>query len=130
MKKTLPLLVLAPYLCVAQDAISLKDAVHMALDNNRSVAASAAAGKAAESGVARVRAGKLPRVDYTESWTRSDNPVFVFSSLLTQHQFAAQNFQLGPLNRPDFLNNFQSQITATRRCMTQARRNTLCARQS
>lgn len=112
MKKTLPLLVLAPYLCVAQDAISLKDAVHMALDNNKSVAASAAAGKAAERGVARVRAGKLPRVDYTESWTRSDNPVFVFSSLLTQHQFAAQNFQLGPLNRPDFLNNFQSQITA------------------
>jgi len=36
----------------------------------------------------------------------------VFSSLLTQHQFGEQNFQIGPLNRPDFLNNFQSQITA------------------
>jgi outer membrane protein TolC len=38
--------------------------------------------------------------------------VFVFSSLLTQHQFGDQNFQIGPLNRPDFLNNFQSQVTA------------------
>jgi outer membrane protein len=54
----------------------------------------------------------LPKVNYSESWTRSDNPVFVFSSLLTQHQFGAQNFQLGPLNRPDFLNNYQSQLTA------------------
>jgi outer membrane protein TolC len=36
----------------------------------------------------------------------------VFSSLLTQHQFGEQNFQIGPLNRPDFLNNFQSQLTA------------------
>jgi outer membrane protein TolC len=32
--------------------------------------------------------------------------------LLSQHQFGEQNFQIGPLNRPDFLNNFQSQITA------------------
>ena len=54
----------------------------------------------------------MPKVNYSESWTRSDNPVFVFSSLLTQHQFGEQNFQIGPLNRPDFLNNFQSQVTA------------------
>jgi outer membrane protein TolC len=50
-------------------------------------------------------------VNYSESWARSDNPVFVFSSLLTQHQFAESNFRIGPLNRPDFLNNFQSQVT-------------------
>jgi outer membrane protein TolC len=35
----------------------------------------------------------------------------VFSSLLTEHQFGAENFNIGPLNRPDFLNNFQSQVT-------------------
>jgi outer membrane protein TolC len=37
--------------------------------------------------------------------------VFVFSSLLTQRQFAESNFALGPLNRPDFLNNFQSLVS-------------------
>ena len=67
----------------------------------------------------------MPKVNYSESWTRSDNPVFVFSSLLTQHQFGEQNFQIGPLNRPDFLNNFQSQVTrrsaALRRRPNQAR---------
>jgi outer membrane protein TolC len=35
----------------------------------------------------------------------------VFGTLLTQRQFGAQNFQLGSLNQPDFLSNFQSQIT-------------------
>ena len=57
------------------------------------------------------RAGRLPKLNYSESFARSDNPVFVFSSLLTQHQFGAENFNIGPLNRPDSLNNFQSQLT-------------------
>ena len=43
---------------------------------------------------------------------RSNNPVFVFGSLLTQHQFTEQNFAIGRLNRPDFLTNFQSIVTA------------------
>jgi len=92
--------------------MSLKDAVRLALDTNKSVDASVASRKAAESRVAQARAGNLPKVNYSESWNRSDNPVFVFSSLLTQRQFGQQNFQLGPLNRPGFLNNFQSQVTA------------------
>ena len=36
---------------------------------------------------ARRVAGKLPKVNYSESFTRGDNPVYVFGSLLTQHQF-------------------------------------------
>lgn len=96
----------------AQDAISLKQAVVFAIEKNASVHAANAAGKAAESRITEARAGFLPKVTYSESWTRSDNPVFVFSSLLTQHQFGAGNFDLGPLNRPDFLNNFQSLVTA------------------
>ena len=96
----------------AQDPMSLKDAVHLALNRNKSVEASDAARKAAGSRIAEARSGYLPKVNYSESWTRSDNPVFVFSSLLTQHEFGEQNFQIGSLNRPDFLNNFQSQITA------------------
>lgn len=92
--------------------MSLKDAVHLALTRNTSVEATAEAGKAAEARVKEARSGVLPRVNYSESWARSDNPVFVFSSLLAQRQFGDQNFQIGPLNRPDFLNNFQSQVTA------------------
>jgi outer membrane protein len=112
MKKTLLMLVLCSLPGWAQDPMALRDAVHLALKKNMSVEASEAARQAAESRIAQARGGNLPKVNYTESWTRSDNPVFVFSSLLTQHQFGAQNFQIGSLNRPDFLNNFQSQFTA------------------
>jgi len=97
----------------AQDAaMSLNDAVRLALDKNKSIEASNAAKKGADTRISEARSGFLPKVNYSESWTRSDNPVFVFGSLLTQHQFGTQNFQIGSLNNPDFLNNFQSQVTA------------------
>ena len=112
MKKTLLISVLLALPAWAQDPMSLKDAVHLALTQNKSIGASKAARKAAEARVGQAQGGRLPKVNYSESWTRSDNPVFVFSSLLTQRQFGEQNFQIQTLNRPGFLNNFQSQVTA------------------
>jgi len=112
MKRTLLILLLAPPVG-AQDAVmSLNDAVRLALDKNKSIEASNAANKGADARISEARSGFLPKVNYSESWTRSNNPVFVFSSLLTQNQFGAQNFQIGVLNNPDFLNNFQSMVTA------------------
>ena len=94
----------------AQEPISLADAVRLALAHNQTIAAASAGSNAAKARIDEAHAGWLPRLNYSESFVRSDNPVFVFSSLLTQHQFTADNFQLGPLNRPDALNNFQSQL--------------------
>ncbi len=95
----------------AQDPLALKDAVRLALEKHPSVEAAKNGVKAAETRVSAARSGYLPKLSYAESWMRSNNPVVVFSSLLTQHQFTAGNFALGPLNRPDALNNFQSQVT-------------------
>ncbi len=92
--------------------LSLKEAVRLALARNQSVTAADATQQEAASRVSEARSGYLPKLDYSESWTRSDNPVFVFSSLLMQHQFGAQNFDPGSLNRPGFLNNFASRIAA------------------
>src|SRR5690242_14405813 len=93
------------------DSLALRDAVAVALNTNKAIAASQSSANAAGAQVKEARAGFLPKVNYSESWARSDNPVFVFSSLLTEHQFGEQNFLVGPLNRPDFLNNFQSLVT-------------------
>ena len=113
MKRILLVLALGSLPGGAQDpSMSLNDAVRLALEKNKSIEASGAASKAAEMRVSEARSGRLPKVNYSESWTRSDNPVFVFGSLLTQHQFGTQNFEIGPLNNPDFLNNFQTQLTA------------------
>ena len=84
----------------------------MALQRHPALEASAANKQAAQSRVREAQSGWLPRVNYSESYQRSDNPVFVFGSLLDQRQFTQDNFNLGSLNNPNFLNNFQSQIRA------------------
>jgi len=112
MKRILLVLLLGLPLGAQDAAMSLNDAVRLALDKNKSMEASNAAKKGADTRISEARSGRLPKVNYSESWARSDNPVFVFSSLLTQNQFGAQNFQIGSLNNPDYLNNFQSQLTA------------------
>ncbi|HXG34583.1 MAG TPA: TolC family protein [Bryobacteraceae bacterium] len=96
----------------SQTQLSLQDAVRLALEKHPAVEAAAAAERAAAARLEQARSGYLPKLHYGESWQRSNNPVFVFGSLLTQHRFTEQNFAIGPLNRPDFLNNFQSQLTA------------------
>ncbi len=97
---------------MGQDPLSLKEAVGQALQLHPSLRASAAARDVAKAGITEARSGLLPKVNYSESWTRSDNPVFVFSSLLTQRQFTQESFALPALNRPGFLNNFQSVVAA------------------
>ena len=94
----------------AQEPLAVRDAVRLALKSNRAVMAASESAQAAQNRLDQARAGKLPKLNYSESFTRSDNPVFVFSSLLTQHQFGEPNFAIGPLNQPDALNNFQSQL--------------------
>src|SRR5437763_617338 len=95
----------------AQNPLSLKDAVILSLRENRAILATNADMRASETRIAQAHAGALPKLNYSESFVRSDNPVFVFSSLLTQHQFGVENFNIGPLNRPSSINNFQSQLT-------------------
>jgi outer membrane protein TolC len=94
-----------------QDQIALRDAVHLALTQHPSIEAATARIQAAGARIAQARSGWLPQATYTESFQSGDNPVYVFGSLLTQHQFTAANFDLQSLNRPDALNNFQSQLT-------------------
>ncbi|HUI57019.1 MAG TPA: TolC family protein [Bryobacteraceae bacterium] len=109
MRKSFLLFLAAPLW--AQDPLSLRDAVRLALHQNKALTATAEAVQASAARIDQARSGRLPKLNYSESYARSDNPVFVFSSLLTQHQFGMENFNIGPLNRPDSLNNFQSQLT-------------------
>jgi outer membrane protein TolC len=96
---------------MAQDSLTLREAVQLALRENKAVAGANAATRAAGARIDAARSGRLPKLNYSESFVRSDNPVFVFSSLLTQHQFGVDKFNIGPLNRPDPINNFQSVLS-------------------
>lgn len=111
MKKLPPVL----FLCAAawaQQPLSLGDAVKTALAKHPSLDAAAAQTKAAEARIQQSRSGYMPKVTWQESYQRGNNPVYVFGALLTQRQFTEANFDIKSLNRPDALNNFQSQFTA------------------
>ncbi len=96
----------------AQEKLSLPQAVEVALHQNKALEASKSRAKGAEAHMRGVQSGYYPTLNYSESTTRSNDPVFVFSSLLAQHQFAPDNFQIGPLNRPNALDNFRSSVVA------------------
>ena len=95
---------------LAQDALTLRQAVDLALHSNPLTAATDAGEKEAEARIRQAQSGYLPRLQFSESVQRGNNPVFVFSSLLTQRQFSDANFAIGTLNRPDAMNNYQSQF--------------------
>jgi outer membrane protein len=109
MRKPILLVLAVPLL--AQGSLSLREAVQLALRENKAIAATNAGIEASATRIDEARAGWLPKLNYSESFARSDNPIFVFSSLLTQHQFGVENFNIGPLNRPDSINNFQSLLS-------------------
>ena len=84
--------------------------MQLGLEKHPALDASAANTQAATARIHQAQSGFLPKINYSESFQRSDNPVFVFGSLLDQRQFTQDNFDLRLLNNPNFLNNFQSQV--------------------
>lgn len=108
-RTVLMLLTLSPLLR-AQQELTLRQAVDLALRSSPLVAAADAGEREAEARIQQARSSYLPHVEFSESFQRSNNPVFVFTSLLTQRQFSEGNFAVDALNRPDPLNNYQSRL--------------------
>jgi outer membrane protein TolC len=92
--------------------LTLVDAVRVALEKNPSVQAVDAYAQAVHEGIAEAKAARLPRVDFSEGFTRGNNPVYVFGGLLTERQFTAGDFGLNFLNTPPPLDIFRTQFTA------------------
>jgi len=112
MRTAIPIWILSAVAVQAAEPLGLAEAVARAVAKHPSVEAARASLRAANEKLPEAKAGFKPRVDFQESWVRSNNPVFVFGSLLTQRQFGPQNFAIDSLNRPDALNQFQSLVMA------------------
>jgi outer membrane protein TolC len=93
------------------EALTLPLAVELALRANPLTRATASGRELADAQIAEARAGRLPQVQLSESFTNGNNPVFVFGSLLEQARFTQQNFNLPLLNNPDPLTNFRFGVT-------------------
>jgi len=102
--------------------LTLPAAVEEALAHNPRLAASTADVDAARARLGEARSAWLPRVDATEQLTRSNNPVFVFGSLLEQGRFGPQNFDFASLNNPNPLQNARFNLNLRYAIFDQLRR--------
>lgn len=94
----------------AQTSLTLDDAMTRARAQTADARQNTAAIGEAEARVKQARAGFYPRIDLSETIQRGDNPVFVFSSLLSQRRFAADNFAIPVLNDPNPITNTRTAI--------------------
>jgi outer membrane protein TolC len=90
--------------------LTLPAAVELALQSNPRVKAVLSNREMMDAQVREARSGWWPLLQFSETFTRSNNPVFVFGSLLEQSRFGPENFAVDSLNNPDSLNNFRTAI--------------------
>ena len=93
-----------------QAALTLSSAVDKALKNNPLIRMTLSGREIADAQLREARAGWFPLLQFSETFTRGNNPVFVFGSLLEQARFGPQNFQISALNNPDPLSNFRTAL--------------------
>ena len=94
----------------AQTSLTLEDAMKRAQGETAAARALASSIAEADARVQRAQAGFWPRVDVTETVQRGNQPVFVFSSLLSQRRFSVANFAIPALNHPDPVTNTRTAV--------------------
>lgn len=93
--------------------LTLAEAVRLALERHPALRAAGHQAEAAAAGVDQARAGFLPRVDFSEGFIESNNPVYVFGSLLNQGRFTQADFAVDRLNHPDPISNWRTNIAGS-----------------
>jgi outer membrane protein TolC len=103
-------LILAGPRVLAQMPLTLEDAMARARGDTPDARGLASAVDEADAGIRRAQSGFWPRVDVAETVQRGNQPVFVFSSLLSQRRFSAANFAIPALNHPDPVTNTRTTV--------------------
>jgi outer membrane protein TolC len=102
---------MVPRAQTVEPGLTLPQAVEMALRANPLTRATAAGREIADAQMNEARAARLPLLQFNETVTRGNNPVFVFGSLLEQARFSQLNFALPALNNPDSLTNYRTSLS-------------------
>lgn len=92
-------------------SVTIDEAVSTALENNNLL-------KSAKSQIDKSKGAKteafsyhFPKLDLSLSYSRTDNPVYVFMGKLTQEQFSMMDFAIDKLNNPSPLTNYQGKVS-------------------
>lgn len=91
-------------------AMTLNEAIETALENNPGIKSQEAGSNSAQYMSDAARAGLMPELEIAESYTRTNNPMYAFGSLLNQERMEQRDFEPARLNNPDAIDNFQTSI--------------------
>jgi outer membrane protein len=95
----------------AQTPLTLDDAIRRGQAETADTRALASSIEEATARIQRAQSGYWPRIDLTETVQRGNQPVYVFSSLLSQRRFTAANFAISALNHPDPVTNTRTLVS-------------------
>ena len=95
------------------EQLSLDQAVAMALANNPGLKAADAQVEAADAGVLRSASGFLPKVNISETWSRTDNPLMVLGTKLNREIMGTDDFNPVVINDPEPLSNYNTRLAVT-----------------
>lgn len=91
--------------------LTLEQAIATALEQSHLLAAAGAREGVARATLTEAESYRLPRLELSEAYSRTTNPVMVFMNLLGQEQFGPANFDPNFLNRPPAFSNFNSKVS-------------------
>lgn len=105
------ILFLAPILAQEEKKVTFDEAVSIALENNKLLASAKNQIEKAKGAKLEAFSYRFPKLDLSLSYSRTDNPVYVFMGKLTQEQFSMMDFAIDHLNNPSPLTNYQGKIS-------------------
>jgi outer membrane protein len=90
--------------------LTLQQAAMIALEKNPLRKAALADTRVASADIREARSVLMPRLTFSETATRGNDPVYVFGSKLRQQRFTAADFDLNKLNTPLPFGNFSTRF--------------------
>ena len=98
---------------VAQEPLTLRQAIDLALGQNPQAAVARADGQEAKDAASLARTQLLPQLNFTEDISRGNDPVYVFGTRLRQRQFTQADFAISALNFPQPIGNFATRFSGS-----------------
>ncbi|MBF0524813.1 MAG: TolC family protein [Deltaproteobacteria bacterium] len=92
-------------------SLTLDDAINLALSQSPLIKSGQAAVTRAEAAETQAKSGFFPRVDLSESFQRTNNPMWTFGTKLNQESIKSADFEPDRLNHPDPVSNFATNLS-------------------
>lgn len=92
-------------------SVTIEEAISSALARNPGIAAARASVAASTQRIRQAESGFYPQIDLSESFMRTDNPMWAFGARINQGRITAADFNPDVLNSPTAVNNYATRLS-------------------